>query len=185
MNGTDHARVTGTLAAWFYGRPIFEGTGQEKSQEIYNKITAKAFERLYPIKGSPIEPASTMLASWLDNVAFPPNTWSDIERVKWNHDKDLLFFETKFLDYDVKYQSQVHAGEKVEECIDRGFWAKEDCGVDWVKGFTDAQFPWKNEDESTEKQLEPMYEALEEAMGGKGSKVTIAWPVILLLATKK
>jgi len=30
-----------------------------------------------------------------------------------------------------------------------------------------------------------MYEDLEEAMGGRGSKIKIAWPMVLILATKK
>jgi len=70
------------LATWFYGRPIFANEGQEKSQEIYNKLVAKAFERIYPLKGTPMEPAFVTLASWLDNVAFPSETWSDVQGIK-------------------------------------------------------------------------------------------------------
>jgi len=173
------------LAIWFYGRPIFADEGQEKSQKIYNKLVAKAFERIYPLKGTPMQPAFVTLASWLDNVAFPLETWSDVQRIKWNHDQPLSFLGEEFFDFNVDHESRVSSGEKVEERIDREFWAKEDCGIEWVKGFVDAQFPWKNKDDRFDAQLKPMYEELEEAMGGRGSKTKIAWPVVLILATKK
>ncbi len=34
-------------------------------------------------------------------------------------------------------------------------------------------------------QMEPMYEELETAMGGKGSTTKIAWPMVLFLATRR
>lgn len=125
------------------------------------------------------------MASWLDNIGFPPEHWTNVERTKWNHDKPLSFLPEEYFDFDVKYKNAITPDEKVAEGIDRDFWAKEQCGVDWVEEFIDAQFPWKSTDDEVGAQLKPMYKELEEAMGGAGSKTRISWPVVLLLATRK
>ena len=178
-------RPGGTLAIWFYGKPIFAGERQEKSQQIYNQIAGKAFSRNLPIKGTIWQQAYTVMASWLDNIGFPREDWTDVERTKWNHDKPLSFLPEEYYDFEVKYKNVVNSDEKVEERVDRDFWAKEQCGVDWVEGFIDAQFPWKSTNDEIGAQLKPMYKELEEAMGGQGSKTRISWPVVLLLATRK
>ncbi|KAF6221237.1 hypothetical protein HO133_002092 [Letharia lupina] len=178
-------RPGGTLAVWFYGKPIFVGEGQERSQQIYDRIAGKAFSRIFPIKGTIWQQAFTVMASWLDNIGFPSEDWTDVERTKWNHDKPLCFLPEEYFDFEVKHENSVTADEKVEERVDRDFWAKEHCGVDWVEGFIDAQFPWKSTDDEIGAQLKPMYKELEEAMGGQGSKTKIAWPVALVLATRK
>ncbi len=63
-------RLGGTVAIWFYGRPIFADKSQKKCQAIYSRITGKAFERVLPLKGSPMARALITMASWLDNVSF-------------------------------------------------------------------------------------------------------------------
>lgn len=50
-------RTGGTLAIWLYGRPIFAVDGQAKSWQTYNQITAWAFDRVRPFKGTPLERA--------------------------------------------------------------------------------------------------------------------------------
>ncbi|KAK3178569.1 hypothetical protein OEA41_000706 [Lepraria neglecta] len=170
---------------WFYGRPIFADKKQEKCQDLYDNITSKAFERIFPLKASQVESAVKTMASWLDIVIFPSETWTDVQRIKWNNDKPLSFLGEEHFDHEIKYKSGVGPGDKIEMQVDRDFWAKEDCGVEWVKGFIDAQYLWETTDDEIGAQLEPMYEELEAAMGGKGSTVKIAWPVVLLLATKK
>ena len=178
-------RSGGTLAVWFYGKPIFDGPGQEKSQAIFDKITAKAFERIRPFKGTPMEPAFATLAPWLDDIAFPASEWSDVKRIKWNNDKQLTFLDKEHFDFDYEYKSAIGRHEESVEKLDRTFWAKEECGIEWAKEFNDAQFPWKTETDDIDTQLVTMFEDLEAAMGGKGSKVSIAWPVVLLLATRR
>ena len=178
-------RPGGTVAIWFYGRPIFADKKQKKCQDLYDKITSKAFERIFPLKASQVESAVKTMASWLDIVTFPSETWTDVQRIKWNNDKSLSFLGEEHFDHEIKYKSGVGPGDKIEKQVDRDFWAKEDCGVEWVEGFIDAQYPWETTDDEIGAQLKPMYEKLEAAMGGKGSTVKIAWPVVLLLATKK
>ena len=178
-------RPGGTLAIWFYGKPIFVGEGQGKSQQIYDRIAGKAFSRIFPIKDTIWQHAFTVMAAWLDNIRFSPEEWTDVERTKWNHDKPLSFLPEQDYDFEIKYENAVTSDEKVEKLIDRDFWAKDNCGIDWVEGYVDAQFPWKSTDDEVGAQLKPMYKELEQAMGGEGSKTKIGWPVVLLLATRK
>lgn len=178
-------RPGGTLATWFYGKPIFAGPGQEKSQELYDMASNKAWERIKPIKGTPMQRAFTDLAAWLDNIAFPSTDWTDVKRIKWNNDKPLSFLDEECFDFKADYKSAIGPDEELVENLDRSFWAKENCGMEWVEGFIDVHFPWKKGDDDIDAQLKPIFEDLEVAMGGKGSKVTIAWPVVLLLATRK
>ena len=178
-------RPGGIVAIWFYGRPIFAAEGEEKCQAIYDRIVGKAFERVLPLKGSPMAKSFITITSWLDVVPFSDETWTDVERIKWNNDKPMSFLDERYFDFEVKYESAVGPADKIEERKDRKFWAKEDCGIEWVKGFINAQWPWKTTDDDIGAQMEPMYEELETAMGGKGSRTKIAWPAVLLLATRK
>jgi ubiquinone/menaquinone biosynthesis C-methylase UbiE len=175
-------RPGGTVAIWAYGRPIFPN---DETQGLYDKISAKAWERVFPSKALEMENAVKTMKSWLDVVAFPPETWTDVKRIKRNNDRPLNLVSDEHFDHEIKYQSGVGPGDKVEEQVDRNFWMKEGCGIDWVKGFIDVQYPWKTTDDEISEQLKPMYEELEVSMGGKGSTVKIAWPVVLLLATKR
>ena len=178
-------RPGGTLAIWFYGKPIFAEKGQEKSQQIYNQIAGKAFSRILPIEDTALQHAFTTMVSWLDNIGFPSEDWTDVERTKWNHDNPLSFLPEEYLNFEVKYKDCVTPDKKVEELIDRDFWAKEQCGVDWVEEYVDAQFPWESTNDEIGAQLKPMYKEREEAMGGKGAKTKISWTVVLLHATRK
>lgn len=73
----------GTLVVWEYGRPIFaKGKGQERSQDFFRRIWAKAFDLSPPINCPPFGPSYTTAASWLDNIAFPAETWKDVQRIK-------------------------------------------------------------------------------------------------------
>ena len=173
-------RPGGTVAIRFYGRPIF---ADEKSQDLSDKITSKAFERTFPLKASQMESAIKTMTSWMDVVMFPSETWTDVQRIKWNNGKPLSFRGEEHLDHEIKYKSGVGPGDMIEEQVDRDFWAKKDCGIEWVKRFIDAQYPWETTDDEIGAQLKPMYEELEAAMGGKGGTVKIAWPVVLLLTT--
>ena len=178
-------RSGGTLAIWFYGKPIFAEKGQERSQQIYNQIAGKAFSRIFPIKDTIWQEAYTVMASWLDKIGFPQEEWTDVQRTKWNHDKPLCFLPEEYFDFEVEYTNSAAPDEKVEKLVDRDFWAMEERGVDWVEGYIDAQLPWKTTDDEVGAQLKPMYKEMEQAMGGPGSKTKISWPVALLLATRK
>ena len=180
-------RPGGTLAIWFHGGPIFIGQGQENSQRIYDEIIGKMFaERTLPWGGTPMERACRVLESWTDNIAFPPESWEDVQRTKWNADRPLNFFNKSFLDFEATYVKAIRDEEKVEEVADRDLWRVDGCDLDWIKGYAEVQFPWsrKMSDEG-QREIDGLFEQLEVAMGGHGSQTSIGWPVVLMLATKK
>ena len=177
-------RPGGTLAIWMYGRPIFAEKGQKKSQEIYNQIATNAYLKISPIKGTVWQHRCTVSAAWLDNIGFPSEDWTDVQRTKWNHDKPMSFVPEELYDFEIKYKDSVGPDEKVEKRIDRDFWARKWCTVYWVKRFMEAQFPWSTDNE-VNVHLTPIDKDLEKAMGGKGAKTKICWPAVLILATRK
>ncbi|KAL8791377.1 MAG: hypothetical protein Q9195_005915 [Heterodermia aff. obscurata] len=175
----------GTLAVWFYGRLIFAEEGRDKCQEIHDRIVAKAAQKMGSSKGNPVmEARRNALAGWLDNLAFPKDAWRDVKRLKWNHDKPLGFLNNEDLGFKAEWETRIADNEVVEEKIDRDFWAKEDCDIDWIKGFVGNMLPWPPNAE-IDAQLDVLYDKLEEAMGGKNAKHKVCWPVVLLLATKQ
>lgn len=176
-------KPAGTLAIWFYGRPAFADPSQQRSQTILNQIMSKAWDRVRPIKGTSYEPASLVLRAFLDNVAFPEKDWKQVRRLKWNYDKRMMFLEDDDVDFEIKWDSKVRKEESEENIIDRGFWAV-DADVGWMREFVDHLPPWPDNDEE-KAQFDELYKELENSMGGKGKKQQIAWPVALLLATKK
>lgn len=94
-----------------------------------------------------MESAIKTMTSWIDIVMFPSETWTDVQRVKWNNGKPPSFRGEEHLDHEIKYKSGVGPGDMIEEQVDRDFWAKKDCGIEWVKRFTDAQYPWETTDD--------------------------------------
>ena len=61
----------GTLAIWFYGRPIFEDKKNEaRQQQIFDKILTIAWSSLKPFS-EVFERAWHCLTKWLDEVHFP------------------------------------------------------------------------------------------------------------------
>ena len=173
----------GTLAIWYYGLPIFANEGMEDCQEIHDKIVAKACQKMGSLKGTLMERAVNVFTAWLDNVGFPKDDWCDVQRFKWNHGRPLAFRGDEDLGFKREWVNRVSEDEVVEEKIDRGFWAKEDCDVGWVRGFVDNLLPLP-ENPMIDAQLEVLYGELEDAMGGQGAKAKICWPVVLLLATR-
>ena len=172
----------GTLAIWFYGRPIFAEDGMERASELYTKIAGIAFSTFKPFKGTLLEHSWKVIASWLDCVALPSTEWEDVERTRWNADKPILFLPESELDHPLDYSSTVTAEEKIVEKIDRSWWAK-DAGIDFVRGFIGVNLPWKKDYETPE--TDELYRELEEELGGENAKHKIAWPVVLILATRK
>lgn len=68
--------------------------------------------------------------------------------------------------------------------VDETFWA-ESWDVGEVRRFIEVNLPsfWESHGEDPE--VEAWYNELGEAMGGKGTKRKIAWPVVLLLASRR
>ena len=176
-------KPNGTVAIWFYGRPFFAEQSQSHSQELLEKILSKAWDRVRPMKGTGFERAKITLCAQLDNIAIPAEDWKQVRRVKWNHDKPMMFLNDDDVDFEIKYDDKVGQLESEEKKIDRDFW-HNDADVAWLRGFVDYALPWENKDEDKER-LEPLFQELEKSMGGPGAKHKISWPIVLLMATKK
>lgn len=54
-----------------------------------------------------------------------------------------------------------------------------------VRRFVDANLPTFKSTVTQDEELEELYRKLEQAMGGEAVKRKIAWPVVLLLASRK
>lgn len=88
---------------------------------IYDRIAAKAFERIFLIKDTVWYCVFTVMASWLDAIGFSDEEWMDVERVEWNCDRPLSFLPGEDFDFGIMYKSGVGSDEKMEESVEREF----------------------------------------------------------------
>jgi trans-aconitate 3-methyltransferase len=191
---TFHALLVsgGTLAVWFYGRPIFlqsygrDAAVDEVAQAAYDKLPTKAFGCVRPQRGSRWEDSTNVMASWLENIPIDyEEHWANVKRYNWNRDREMCFFDEAACDFEWKMTSLVdNEKEEIVETIDRTIFAKE-WAVEDAKGFVKANLPAFMQSEELWESMEPLFKELEEALGGKDSTVTVTWPVTLILATKK
>lgn len=177
----------GTLAIWFYGRPTFADGEKQRCQALYDKIITKLTGAMIrgggPKSVAGWKRATDMMASWFDNVAFQADSWEDVQRFKWNTGASLVFYDKEACDFPVEPSSVVTEDEKVSEISDEDFWG-ESWDLSEVRRFIEANVPgiYTNQKDP---EVEAWYEELGSAMGGTEVKRKIAWPVVLLLATRK
>lgn len=178
----------GTVAIWFYGRPILlaeDGESvHESAQSVYDKVATSAFGRIRPQKGTFWEMGGNMLFSWLQNVAFDDG-WANIVRYKWNTDRPFMFFDQEGADFEFRDVSTADTTKETRyEQTDRTIFAKKRTAA-WVRQFLRAHIPAFSQSDGLWQELEPMFEELERAMGGKDASLTVTWPVTLMIATRK
>jgi trans-aconitate 3-methyltransferase len=198
----------GTLAVYFYGRPIFVASSSNGrtgaggvpggEEEARSKECDMRYERLavaigrlnLPIKGTRsfhfYDRAAEAIASGLDSVAVPGEMWEGVERWKWNADRPMLFAGPKALDFEVRMVDRRAEGEVVREVEDREFWADE-WDVQRVVDFLATIHPnWKDKaGEKDVSEVEGLADDLRMAMGGEGVRWKVTFPVSLILATRK
>ncbi|KAI4159116.1 MAG: hypothetical protein L6R39_000415 [Caloplaca ligustica] len=182
----------GTLAVWFYGRPAFsEPEFAATCQPILNEILDLTFEKVIKSASgahkAAWKSAADTLESWLDNVALSPDIWRDVYRHKWNPHLPMPVSGPNACDYPIEPSSNINAEtEKVVEEDDPQFWA-ESWDVGEVRRFVECLIPIFEEKKANGEyqHIEPRYQALERAMGGKDAKRAFTWPVVLILATRK
>lgn len=95
-----------------------------------------------------------------------------------------MFHDGDACGFPIEPSSAIKPDEKVIEMSDETMWA-ESWDVNEVRRFIDANLPSFFGEANADPQVETWYAELEKAMGGKGAKKSIAWPVVLLLATKR
>ena len=181
-------KPNGTLAIWFYGRPIFaEPEYAAKCQPLLASILDLSFAKIVkgggPQHKAAMKRASDRMASFLDDVELNSDVWHDVERRKWNPKHPMLFYGPEACDFDITPSSAIGAEEKVAETQDAGFWERRWDVAD-VRRFVLASLPAANETILDER-LDSKYRELEREMGGEGAVRKITWPVVLILASKK
>ena len=178
----------GTLAIWFYGRPIFaEPDYADKCQLILDSILDLSFAPFIKGGGPQYKAgwkrATDRMASFLDDVEFQGDLWRNVERRKWNSKHAMPFYGPEACDFGIEVSSAVRVEEKAVEIEDAAFWERS-CDLAGVRRFVSVNLPSFNEG-SRDERLESKYEELEQAMGGGDAVRKITWPVVLILASKK
>ncbi|KAI4116243.1 MAG: hypothetical protein LQ345_003306 [Seirophora villosa] len=181
----------GTLAAWFYGRPTFADAALlARAQPILDRIMALNWRKV--IRGSTSQRArgfkrcADAMASWLDFLPFAADTWTDVQRHKWNTHGTLPFFGREACGYEIEPVSHVAEGEKVDVVgPDAGFWANE-WDVAALKEYFRVLFPgFRHAVGEGDKEIDGLFGELSEAMGGQGVARRFTWPCSLVLATRR
>lgn len=180
----------GTLAIWFYGRPIFaEPAYAPRCQPLYDAIVDRAYAKV--IKGGGPQHkagwtrATQTLISFLDNIDLTSSDrWLDVRRVKWNPRHEMCFYGPYACDFEVAKVSRIDTDkESLWEFEDLTFWERR-WDVHGVRRFVTALLPHFGDERFKVEGIEEMYAELARAMGGEGVARKITWPVALILATK-
>ncbi|GIZ46908.1 hypothetical protein CKM354_001001400 [Cercospora kikuchii] len=180
-------RPSGTLAIYFYGRPLFaDGGDRTELNDLYDSIATRICTFLLPFIGSPAEAfhlrAAETMGSWMDNIGFDAREWESVQRYKWNSNVDLLFNSRSGYDFELKRVDRRGEGETTTEKIDSQHWQHE-WDVEDIANYLASVYPnYREKAGQRYSDIETMLSELKKAMGGK-RKVT--FPVSLILATKK
>lgn len=180
-------RPGGTLAVYFYGRPIFVNDDADALNTAYETLATRVCSFLLPFKGTPGFPfharGAEGLASYLDNIALPAGEWEAIERLKWNCNHPLLFNGLEGFDFEVVPVDRRGPGETERSVVDLGFWAEE-WDAERVESYLLSVYPGVRERAGERyREVEGLLGELRERMGGGVRKVTFS--AVLILATRK
>ena len=180
----------GTLACWFYGRPTFsESIYYAKGQRILDAIMVLSFTKVLhdsgPARIKGLKRAAEGMDSWLDNVRFPLETWTDVQRHKWNTHGTLPFFGKEALGFEIEPVSNVTKREKVIVNEDPEFW-RNSWDIASLKEYFRVLFPgFQNNIANGDLKLEELYKELDAVMGGEGVIRQFTWPCVLVMATRR
>ena len=180
----------GTLATWFYGRPVFAERGLfERGQGIIDKIMvlnwSKVIQGSGPLRQQGFKRCADGMESWLDFVEFPADTWTDVRRYKWNTHGTLPFFGKEACGWEIEPVDNVGDREKVIIERDPDFWANR-WDVAALKSYFTVLFPgFREAIGEGDKEIDGLFAELTEVMGGEGVETGFTWPCVLLLATRR
>lgn len=177
----------GTLAIWFYGRPLFVASDgwakehAEKAQQIYLTLASRVYDEYVPFEGKPLGKAWTRIGRWLDDLELPAADWTAVKRLKWNKDSPLYFMDEKELTF-ITYKSKIGKNEEIVSRDSDKIW-NDKVSATWLRGFADNLIPRKNKAFSEE--MEKLCAELGEVMGGMEVEREVNWTATLILATRK
>ncbi|RDW91709.1 hypothetical protein BP5796_02874 [Coleophoma crateriformis] len=181
-------RPNGTLAIWFYGRPIFaEADAARRCQPLLESILDMVYSTTVngggPQRKEAWKRATDRMASFLDDIELKDDTWQHVERRKWNSEYAMPFYGSDACDFEITLSSKIGPGEKEVKYKDLQFWERQ-WDLAGVRRFVQALLPAFDRNNNDDV-VEGKYKELEEAMGGEGAVRKITWPVVLILASKK
>ena len=193
-------RPNGTLAIYFYGRPIFVNDDADELNAAYEILATRMCRFILPIKDTPGFPfwqrALEGLVSFMDNISLPADAWKSIQRLKWNSHHTLQVIPADAFDFSVVPVDRRGSHEMEERSVvDLDFWTQE-WDADRVEGFILSVFPdaRKKAGEEAYKEVEKLFADLRKRMcmgggsSGAGERVgarKVTFPVVLILATRK
>ena len=182
----------GTFACWFYGRPTFtEDPYREECQRLLDTIMVLSWKGV--IRGSGqkrmkgLERAAVQMASWLDCLHFPAETWTSVKRLKWNTRYGTLqFFGEEACGFPIRPCSNVGEGEEIHvRSEDPNFW-RTVWDVGSIKEYFRVLFPdFEDSSNSGRMEIHDLFTDLAKAMGGSKQTRQLTWPCVLVLASKK
>ena len=182
----------GTLACWFYGRPTFaEAVYRGRGQRLLDAIMVASWRKV--IRGSGekrmwgFKRCADQMASWLDYMQFPADTWTDVKRLKWNTRHGTLpFFGEEACGFAVRPTSNVSQGETtLDREEDADFWRTE-WDVQALKRYFEVLFPgFREKIVQGDEEIEELFGKLVRAMDGEGKTRSFTWPCVLVLATRR
>jgi ubiquinone/menaquinone biosynthesis C-methylase UbiE len=130
LESFSRALKNGTLAIWFYGRPIFaEPVYREACAPLYLSIVDHFYSKIISRSGPQgkigWKRAIDNISSCLDDIEFKSDEWYGVERIKWNMEHSMYFHSEAACDFDFEVSSKVGPGEKIVEKKDLTFWERQ------------------------------------------------------------
>ncbi|KAL3473027.1 hypothetical protein BJX99DRAFT_261710 [Aspergillus californicus] len=116
-------------------------------------------------------------ATGLDNIAFPGDVWRDVKRIFTNTGGNR-----RRLQFGTGCGEEEDAVGEMEERVfveDDKDWAREGCNLEWLQGVFTSFVPGRKVEEDLGR-----WEEMERALG-KGGRVTVAWPNVQIIATRR
>lgn len=122
------------------------------------------------------------MASWLDYVSFPADTWADIQRVKYNTHDTLPFFRKEACGVDIEPVSNVAEGENVNVHNDPKFWMNR-WDLNRLRYYFKVLFSrFKEANGDGEAEIDHLFGQLGKLMGGQRAVHELTWPCSLLVS---
>ena len=182
-------KPNGTLAIWFYGRAHFsEPDYKAKCQPLFDQIMSLTFAKI--INGGNFESQATWkraadgMASWLDNIDFPPQEWCRVQRRKWNNKSTKMGFSQEMCDFGIEPADYTRDQEEVLELEDSRIWQGE-WNLHGIKQYICSSFPGIEQEVEADMRIQQLFHDLGKAMGGENAVRLHTWPIVLLLATRQ
>lgn len=167
----------GTLSIIHYSTPRI--VDHEKAQESWDRLFTRLSNRLLtaPEKGVHRR-AIRQISTGYDNLGFDENVWEQgVERLFTNTNGDRRELTlTKSVTVE-EGEDRVGMNDRRTFIEDDPDWETEGCDLEWFRNLFMSFMP--------DEDLKHEWRLMEEALGGKSTKVKVTWPNVQLIATRK